>query len=287
MFLVSPRLGSPGVRYRMHLRLPPKAKADTPQSRLGCGFLNSAGRSRSGNKTIWSKGGRYAKKKFFHALKGPQGARMLGLVYGLFWQPKTRMTLALVKNSVGAWFFSPTSGGMGPLAYFSVTPHHKYLSDLKGLQPTWWWPLTLLAPYTRASMFPTKFGLKPQFVCAPGSTALVLTPHLWGRWALLVLPSGQLFISSNSAYVLLGGVGPLERRGSFTPKAGFMRRKGFAPVVRGVAQNPNDHPHGGRTKTIRYPRTPWGRTTKYPRPPRPKLKLGTLDKRRPPVKGPA
>jgi large subunit ribosomal protein L2 len=27
--------------------------------------------------------------------------------------------------------------------------------------------------------------------------------------------------------------------------------------------NPVDHPHGGRTKAIRYPRTPWGKTTKF------------------------
>jgi large subunit ribosomal protein L2 len=27
--------------------------------------------------------------------------------------------------------------------------------------------------------------------------------------------------------------------------------------------NPVDHPHGGRTNTIKYPRTPWGLTTKY------------------------
>jgi large subunit ribosomal protein L2 len=33
--------------------------------------------------------------------------------------------------------------------------------------------------------------------------------------------------------------------------------------VRGVAMNPVDHPHGGRTKAIRYQRTPWGKTTKY------------------------
>jgi hypothetical protein len=44
--------------------------------------------------------------------------------------------------------------------------------------------------------------------------------------------------------------------------------------------NPNDHPHGGRTKSIKYPRTPWGKTTKYPRPPRPKLKLKELSKRK-------
>lgn len=27
--------------------------------------------------------------------------------------------------------------------------------------------------------------------------------------------------------------------------------------------NPVDHPHGGRAKSIKYPRTPWGLTTKY------------------------
>jgi ribosomal protein L2 len=27
--------------------------------------------------------------------------------------------------------------------------------------------------------------------------------------------------------------------------------------------NPIDHPHGGRTKAIKYPRTPWGKTTKF------------------------
>jgi large subunit ribosomal protein L2 len=46
-------------------------------------------------------------------------------------------------------------------------------------------------------------------------------------------------------------------------KSGFWRQKGFKPKVRGVAKNPVDHPHGGRTKAIRYPRTPWGKTTKF------------------------
>jgi large subunit ribosomal protein L2 len=32
--------------------------------------------------------------------------------------------------------------------------------------------------------------------------------------------------------------------------------------VRGVAMNAVDHPHGGRTKSLRYPQTPWGKSTK-------------------------
>jgi large subunit ribosomal protein L2 len=38
---------------------------------------------------------------------------------------------------------------------------------------------------------------------------------------------------------------------------------GKKSIVRGVAMNPVDHPHGGRAKSIKYPRTPWGLTTKY------------------------
>jgi large subunit ribosomal protein L2 len=46
-------------------------------------------------------------------------------------------------------------------------------------------------------------------------------------------------------------------------KSGYWRSFGLKSIVRGVAMNPVDHPHGGRTKAIRYQRTPWGKTTKY------------------------
>ena len=44
-----------------------------------------------------------------------------------------------------------------------------------------------------------------------------------------------------------------------------MRWQGRKPVVRGVAMNPIDHPHGGgegRTSGGRHPVTPWGKPTK-------------------------
>lgn len=188
--------------------------------------------------------------------------------------------MALVRNSAGAWFFSPAGAGLMPLSYFSVNPKRHLLQEIRGTHPKWWWPLTLLAPYTRAALFPFKGSSAPRLARAPGSTALVLTPHLWGRWALLVLPSGQLFICSNEPYVLLGGVAPIEKKGAYCGTAGSRRRAGLSPSVRGVAMNPNDHPHGGRTKAVKYPRTPWGKTAKYPRPPRPKLKLKELSKRK-------
>lgn len=39
-------------------------------------------------------------------------------------------------------------------------------------------------------------------------------------------------------------------------RAGYARLTGARPKVRGVAMNPVDHPHGGRTKSIRLPRSP-------------------------------
>jgi len=45
--------------------------------------------------------------------------------------------------------------------------------------------------------------------------------------------------------------------------AGFKKVLGKKSLSRGVAKNPIDHPHGGRSKAIKYQRTPWGKTTKY------------------------
>jgi large subunit ribosomal protein L2 len=48
-------------------------------------------------------------------------------------------------------------------------------------------------------------------------------------------------------------------------KAGKMRYRGIRPSVRGIAMNPVDHPHGGRTNGGRPSVTPWGLPTKnYP-----------------------
>jgi large subunit ribosomal protein L2 len=46
-------------------------------------------------------------------------------------------------------------------------------------------------------------------------------------------------------------------------KFGYWRTFGKKPLVRGVAMNAVDHPNGGRTKSLKYSKTPWGTTTKF------------------------
>lgn len=48
-----------------------------------------------------------------------------------------------------------------------------------------------------------------------------------------------------------------------TGKSGINRNLGKNVIVRGVAMNPVDHPHGGRTKTNKPEVSPWGWVTKH------------------------
>jgi large subunit ribosomal protein L2 len=62
---------------------------------------------------------------------------------------------------------------------------------------------------------------------------------------------------------MLGRISISENKNFLNGKAGYWRSFGFKSLVRGVAMNPVDHPHGGRTKSVKYQRTPWGKTTKF------------------------
>ena len=63
----------------------------------------------------------------------------------------------------------------------------------------------------------------------------------------------------------IGVVSNGEHQNETIGKAGRNRWLGRIPVVRGVAMNPVDHPHGGgegKTSGGRHPVTPWGKPTK-------------------------
>lgn len=63
------------------------------------------------------------------------------------------------------------------------------------------------------------------------------------------LPSGEFKFLSQYCIVTLGRASNIFNHKQFFVKAGYSRKLGFKSKVRGVAMNPVDHPHGGRTKT--------------------------------------
>ena len=84
-------------------------------------------------------------------------------------------------------------------------------------------------------------------------------------YAILRLNSGETRMVPAECMATIGAVSNPDNSNVSFGKAGRMRWKGKKPVVRGVAMNPIDHPHGGgegRTSGGRHPVTPWGKSTK-------------------------
>jgi large subunit ribosomal protein L2 len=84
-------------------------------------------------------------------------------------------------------------------------------------------------------------------------------------YAILKLNSGETRMVPAACMGTVGAVSNPDNANVSFAKAGRMRWKGRKPVVRGVAMNPIDHPHGGgegRTPGGRHPVTPWGKSTK-------------------------
>jgi len=72
------------------------------------------------------------------------------------------------------------------------------------------------------------------------------------------LPSGFEKIVSFFNYVTIGRCSNIDNIKIVLGKAGSLKNRGLKSKVRGVAMNPVDHPHGGRTKTNKPEVSPWG-----------------------------
>lgn len=97
---------------------------------------------------------------------------------------------------------------------------------------------------------------------AGGTYSKIISLNFDKNLVKIVLPTGTLKVISMFNTVTLGRASNVENFISFFSKAGYKRLLNFRPNVRGVAMNPVDNPHGGRTKTNSPELTPWGKIAK-------------------------
>ena len=97
---------------------------------------------------------------------------------------------------------------------------------------------------------------KARYCRAPGSMAKIFQINKNEFYALIILPSKIKKIISLYSIVSRGPILRLSRRTLPDSYAGHLKYFGKKSVVRGVAMNPIDHPHGGNTKSIKLPLTP-------------------------------
>lgn len=104
-------------------------------------------------------------------------------------------------------------------------------------------------------------GRGGQLVRSAGVSAQLLAKE--GSYAQVRMPSGEVRLISQNCLATIGQVGNADHSNVVLGKAGRKRWLGIRPGVRGTAQDPNSHPHGGgegRSPVgMAAPKTPWGK----------------------------
>jgi large subunit ribosomal protein L2 len=106
-------------------------------------------------------------------------------------------------------------------------------------------------------------GAGAKMVRGAGSGATILSRD--AGFAQVKLPSGETRLFRETCRATIGQMGNIEWKNRIIGKAGRNRHKGIRPSVRGVAMNPNSHPHGGGEGRsgigMPSPKSPWGKPT--------------------------
>lgn len=106
-----------------------------------------------------------------------------------------------------------------------------------------------------------KPGRGGQIVRSAGTIAMIQSKE--GDFVTVKLPSGEVRLIKGDCFATIGQVSNLEHKNRKIGKAGRKRHMGWRPTVRGVAQNPRSHPHGGGEGRsgigMPGPKTPWGK----------------------------
>lgn len=98
------------------------------------------------------------------------------------------------------------------------------------------------------------------YIRAAGTFGQIIQKDL--NFAKVKLPSGKILTLNVNNIATLGTLDNTLQNVTQYGKAGKRRLLGFRPSVRGIAMNPVDHPHGGRTNGGMPSVTPWGIPTK-------------------------
>lgn len=104
-------------------------------------------------------------------------------------------------------------------------------------------------------------GKGAQMVRSAGSQAVILAKE--AGFGNIRFPSGEVRRILLECYATVGQVSNIDWKNEQVGKAGRNRWRGIRPTVRGVAQNPHSHPHGGGEGRsgigMPSPKSPWGK----------------------------
>ena len=227
-----------------------------PEKSLLRPLTKRGGRNNQGKITVQGRGGGH-KRRYrlidFKRTKDDVKATVLSIEY----DPNRSCHIALLEYADGErrYILSPVGIGVGDTVLSSdsmIEPNPGCCMPIRHI-PT---GLTL-----HAVEFEPGKGAR---ICRSAGTGARLT-NKEGRWATLVLPSGELRQVSINCRATIGQVGNVDHQLVKLGKAGRNRWLGRRPKVRGMAMSHHEHPLGGgegRSKGGREPASASGTKSK-------------------------
>ena len=226
-----------------------------PYKPLTKGLSAKGGRNNYGRITIWHRGGGH--KRSYRIIDFKRNKLNIeAKVERLEYDPNRTSFIALIKYADGqySYILAPQRLNVGDKVLSSTD------ADIK---PGNCLPIRNIPVGTIIHNVEMKPGKGGQLARSAGSYAQLVGKDL-GQ-ALIKLRSGEVRLVSVACFATIGAVSNSDHQNIKIAKAGRKRWLGRRPIVRGVAMNPIDHPHGGgegRTSGGRHPVTPWGKPTK-------------------------
>jgi large subunit ribosomal protein L2 len=217
-----------------------------PIKKLRVILKKHSGRDNSGTISVRHQGGR--QKRYYRIIDFKRDKRdVVGVVQRTEYDPNRNAHIALIKYEDGElrYILHPKDVAVGTkiLSADTVEVVAGNATALKNI------PVGVQVH--NVEMYPQQGGT---IIRSAGSAASVVAKD--GGYVQLKLPSGEVRKFFENSWATIGQ--KYEKIGS----AGRKRRMGIRPTVRGVAQNPRSHPHGGgegRSGEGMIPKTPWGK----------------------------
>lgn len=203
------------------------------------------GTNNTGKIMTYCRGGGHKQK--YRAVDFQKGLfNLLGIVLLIEKDPKRSANIGLIlyRNGVFSYILLPSGVNIGDTLYSSTS---KFIDYSVGNSM----PIRYLCtgfPFHNLEYISGDGG---QLARAAGTYCTLLgkltsiTKSFTLVKCIIKLTSGEEYILGGNSFCSLGVVSNLLHRNQKGSKAGCNRWKGRRPVVRGVAMNPVDHPHGG------------------------------------------
>jgi large subunit ribosomal protein L2 len=224
-----------------------------PERSLVVGLRKRAGRNNEGRVTVRHRGG--GNKRLYRVIDFKRNKIGIpGRVASIEYDPNRSARIALVVYADGEkrYILAPLDLKVGAQLLAGPTAEMRVGNAL---------PLRNIPLGTmihNIEMYPGRGG---QMVRSAGAAAQLMAKE--GAYVTVRLPSGEIRRVLTECMATIGQVGNTDHANINYGKAGRKRWLGWRPTVRGVAMDPDSHPHGGgegRTPVgMPGPKTPWGK----------------------------